>query len=188
MRFLADAPLSPLIVDFLIQIGHEAVHVRALHARPLWLCLDSLTSDDRKRNIAGRAGCFHVTCGMRRRVHDAPIGCRRSCPHRYNCGVDEYIWTFSRGNRRIEVRRRATEAGHLLVVTGGDSPGSTAFRDMAALVAHQTRFEGFLIKDGWSFIGFEPERRTQADRRRTPRPAPDRRRWWSDVEFRRREE
>ena len=30
MRFLADAGLSPATVDFLIQIGHEAVHVRTL--------------------------------------------------------------------------------------------------------------------------------------------------------------
>ena len=30
MRFLADAGLSPLTVDFLIQLGHEATHVRTL--------------------------------------------------------------------------------------------------------------------------------------------------------------
>jgi predicted nuclease of predicted toxin-antitoxin system len=30
MRFLADAGLSPLTVDFLIQLGQEATHVRAL--------------------------------------------------------------------------------------------------------------------------------------------------------------
>lgn len=30
MRFLADAGLSPATVDFLIQLGHEAVHVRTL--------------------------------------------------------------------------------------------------------------------------------------------------------------
>src|SRR5712691_1641340 len=30
MRFLADAGLSPVTVDFLIQLGHEAVHVRTL--------------------------------------------------------------------------------------------------------------------------------------------------------------
>ncbi|MBI3492203.1 MAG: DUF5615 family PIN-like protein [Acidobacteria bacterium] len=30
MRFLADAGLSPLTVKFLIQLGHEAVHVRTL--------------------------------------------------------------------------------------------------------------------------------------------------------------
>ena len=30
MRFLADAGLSLLTVDFLIQLGHEAVHVRTL--------------------------------------------------------------------------------------------------------------------------------------------------------------
>jgi predicted nuclease of predicted toxin-antitoxin system len=30
MRFLADAGLSPATVDFLINLGHEAVHVRTL--------------------------------------------------------------------------------------------------------------------------------------------------------------
>jgi len=30
MRFLADAGVSPLTVDFLIQFGHDAVHVRTL--------------------------------------------------------------------------------------------------------------------------------------------------------------
>jgi predicted nuclease of predicted toxin-antitoxin system len=30
MRFLADAGLSPATIDFLIQLGHEAVHVRTL--------------------------------------------------------------------------------------------------------------------------------------------------------------
>ena len=30
MRFLADAGLSPVTVDFLIQLGHQAVHVRTL--------------------------------------------------------------------------------------------------------------------------------------------------------------
>jgi len=30
MRFLADAGLSPLTVEFLVQLGHEAVHVRTL--------------------------------------------------------------------------------------------------------------------------------------------------------------
>jgi hypothetical protein len=102
--------------------------------------------------------------------------------------VDEYVWTYARGTQRLEIRRRETGDGHLLVVTGGDSPSSTTFRDMAALVEQQIRFEGFLIKDGWSFIGFVPERRTHADRRNAPRPTPDRRRWWSDAEFRRRQE
>lgn len=30
MRFLADAGLSPVTVDFLVKLGHEAVHVRML--------------------------------------------------------------------------------------------------------------------------------------------------------------
>jgi len=33
MRFLADAGLSPLTVDFLIELGHEAIHVRTLGLR-----------------------------------------------------------------------------------------------------------------------------------------------------------
>jgi predicted nuclease of predicted toxin-antitoxin system len=36
MRFLADAGVSPKTVEFLTQLGHEAVHVRTLglqHAR-----------------------------------------------------------------------------------------------------------------------------------------------------------
>jgi predicted nuclease of predicted toxin-antitoxin system len=30
MRFLADAGISPLTVEFLVQLGHQAVHVRTL--------------------------------------------------------------------------------------------------------------------------------------------------------------
>jgi len=30
MRFLADAGLSPVTVEFLVRLGHEAVHVRTL--------------------------------------------------------------------------------------------------------------------------------------------------------------
>ena len=30
MRFLADAGISPKTVEFLIQLGHEAIHVRTL--------------------------------------------------------------------------------------------------------------------------------------------------------------
>ena len=102
--------------------------------------------------------------------------------------MDEYVWTYTRGNQRIEVRRREDGDSRFLVVTGSDSLSSTAFPDMAALVAHQIRFEAFLIKDGWSFASFVPERRTQADRRKNARATPDRRRWWSDAEFRRRQE
>ena len=44
------------------------------------------------------------------------------------------VWTFARGPRTLEVRREETCDGALLVVVGGDAPGSTAFLDMAALV------------------------------------------------------
>jgi hypothetical protein len=101
--------------------------------------------------------------------------------------VDEYVWTFARGDEWLEVRRRKTPDGCLFEVIGGDSPESIAFRDMAGLVAHQSRFESYLIRDGWSFVGFVPERRKQPERRLAPRPAEDRWRWWSSAEFRRRQ-
>jgi len=46
MRFLADAGISPRTVEFLQQLGHDAVHVRALgleHATDLAIVERSLT-------------------------------------------------------------------------------------------------------------------------------------------------
>jgi hypothetical protein len=40
--------------------------------------------------------------------------------------------------------------------------------------------EAFLLKSGWSFVEFSPERRRGSERRRLPRLLGDRRRWWTD--------
>ena len=96
------------------------------------------------------------------------------------------VWTFVRGHRRLEVRREETPDGPLLVVVGGDAPGSTAFPDMPTLVRQQSRLEATLLDAGWSFVSFEPERRSHAERRAAKRDTLDRRRWWTDPDFRKR--
>ena len=100
------------------------------------------------------------------------------------------VWTFVRRHERLEVRREhAADGRTLLVVTGGDAAGSTAFLDMAALVRQQGHLEVMLLDSGWSLSSFEPERRSVADRRAAPRDTADRRqRWWTDPVARRRED
>jgi hypothetical protein len=95
-----------------------------------------------------------------------------------------YVWTFGLGDRRVDIRRFQTSEGAVLDVQGGEAPGTTVFKDMAALVAYQSRLESQLIDGGWSLLAFSPERRSQADRRASQRDTLDRRRWWSDAGFR----
>jgi hypothetical protein len=96
------------------------------------------------------------------------------------------VWTFARRHERLEIRREQSADGRpLLVVTGGDAAGSTAFSGMAALVRQQSRLEVMLIDSGWSLASFEPERRSIADRRAHQRETADRRhRWWTDPDAR----
>lgn len=100
------------------------------------------------------------------------------------------VWTFVRRHQTVEIRREESPGGRpLLVVIGGDAAGTTEFRDLAALVQQQSRLEEMLLDSGWSLASFEPERRSHADRRAHARDTVDRRRrWWTDPEFRKREE
>jgi predicted nuclease of predicted toxin-antitoxin system len=49
MRFLADAGISPKTVDFLIGLGHDAIHVRrvGLERSPDRVLVDRARTDDR---------------------------------------------------------------------------------------------------------------------------------------------
>ena len=96
------------------------------------------------------------------------------------------VWTFARDHLRLEVRREETPQGLLLVVTGAEGPASTEFPDVAALIQHQSRMEATLLDAGWSLVSFEPERRSHAERRAATRDTFDRRRWWTDPDFRNR--
>src|SRR5438046_138765 len=94
--------------------------------------------------------------------------------------MDDQAWIFeSPGGQRLEIRRRDTTDGLLLVITGEAAPRSYFFRDLQALTGFQSDMESFLLGKGWKFVGFSPERRRGRDRRQWPRVS-ERRRWWTD--------
>jgi hypothetical protein len=94
--------------------------------------------------------------------------------------VEDRVWIFSQNGRRLELRREQAEQGLFLTVTGGDAPRSYFFPNLKSLVVFQSDMEAFLLKTGWSFEAFSPERRAGRDRRLFPRIDNDRRRWWTD--------
>lgn len=94
----------------------------------------------------------------------------------------ELTWTFERRpGERLDVHRRDGAEGPELVVTCTGQPERRyPFSDYAALTVFQANLESYLLKDGWSFTAFSPERRSRPDRRNVAR-GPDRRRrpWWA---------
>jgi len=95
--------------------------------------------------------------------------------------VETWTWTFERNADRLDIRRSAVDAdGSVrLIVTVDGSPRSYPFNDLPAAIRFQSDMEDFLLKTGWSFVQFVPERRTGRDRRDFPRLS-ERRRWWTD--------
>jgi hypothetical protein len=98
--------------------------------------------------------------------------------------VGQPAWTFVRGDEGEERLTivRDTEISPpcvRLIVTVAGAARSFDFADLAAAVAFQSDMEAFLLKSGWAFIEFSPERRTGIDRRHGPRLW-ERRRWWTD--------
>jgi hypothetical protein len=89
-------------------------------------------------------------------------------------------WTFARGDDRVVLRREETPDGVKLTVEGEGVPRAYSFPDILRLVKFQSDMEAFLLRTGWQFVAFSPERRSGADRRDMPRLANDRRRWWTD--------
>ena len=92
----------------------------------------------------------------------------------------EPAWTFQRGSERLELQRRETDRGIVLLIRGDGAPRSYTFRQISALMNFQNDMEQFLLRSGWSLETFLPDHRTGKDRRAFPRVEPDRRRWWTD--------
>ena len=69
-----------------------------------------------------------------------------------------------------------------LIIVGDGAPRSYRFDEMMALINFQCDMEALLLKTGWSFIQFSPERRTGKERRTWPRMT-ERRRWWTDGQL-----
>ena len=96
--------------------------------------------------------------------------------------VDEPTWVFERRNQYLQLRRSETGDGKLLVIVGEGAPRSYRFNEMTDLVEFQADMEALLLKTGWTFVAFSPERRTGRDRRTWPRLT-ERRRWWTDGQL-----
>lgn len=94
--------------------------------------------------------------------------------------VEVLCWTFGRGDDRLMLRREETDNGVNLTVAGEGVPRVYPFPNLARLEKFQSDMEAFLLRTGWQFLEFSPERRSGTDRRDMPRLANDRRRWWTD--------
>ena len=98
--------------------------------------------------------------------------------------VGGLTWTFVRGDKdkeRLTIVRdeEGLTSGVRLIITTAGATRSFDFADVVAAVRFQCDMEAFLLKSGWSFLEFAPERRTYDDRRSFPRLR-ERRRWWTD--------
>ena len=95
--------------------------------------------------------------------------------------MGNYVWTFERGGERVTiVRPKDCDPLVLTVALAGQAPKRYEFDYEYALMRFQTNMETFLLKTGWSFTSFSPERRGGRDRRSFPRIDDERRRWWTD--------
>ena len=94
--------------------------------------------------------------------------------------VELPCWTFARGGDKLVLTREETPHGVNLIVASEGVPRVYSFPDLVPLVRFQSDMESFLLRTGWQFIEFTPDRRSGADRRDFPRIANDRRRWWTD--------
>ena len=91
-------------------------------------------------------------------------------------------WLFERSGQTLELRRVQAPDGVTLeiLVDAGSRARSYFFSELDTLVRFQSDMEQFLLKTGWSFVRFSPDRRTGTERRKWPRFDNDRRRWWTD--------
>lgn len=95
--------------------------------------------------------------------------------------METFSWTFVRGEadgEQLTIVRETGETVRLIVTTNG-SVRLIEFDDIVPAVRFQSDMEAFLLKSGWSFVRFNPERRSGRDRRELPRLF-ERRRWWTD--------
>jgi len=97
---------------------------------------------------------------------------------------DVCVWTFAKGADELTVEQWTDGEAVIVTLTRADETGTETrqayeFPDERAAEEFHTNFEPTLLKFGWSFVGYLPERRTHDDRRQRVRPS-ERRRWWTD--------
>ncbi len=77
----------------------------------------------------------------------------------------DYIWAFERDTDRLEIRR-AENADQLIITGDAFNRRVLSFGSAGELIDFQIRFEQHLVRTGWQFVRFAPERRTGAERRK----------------------
>ena len=87
---------------------------------------------------------------------------------------------FRRGDEQLVLQKHEAESGFSLVVIMNGSVSTIPFQKESALDVFQNDMEELLVHTGWRLQECYPERRRKHDRRRFPRVANDRRRWWTD--------
>jgi hypothetical protein len=85
-----------------------------------------------------------------------------------------------RTHASLRLERRVQDDEIVLVVRQPEGAREFPFETLEALEGFQNAMETFLLRIGWTFASFSPERRTPLDRRTFPRITSDRRRWWTD--------
>ena len=81
------------------------------------------------------------------------------------------VWTFVRGAETLELKRQDLDDGTVLAIAGDGEPRSYFFRDVDRLETFQKDMETLLLKTGWTFVSYTPDRSRRSN---------DRRRWWTD--------
>lgn len=94
--------------------------------------------------------------------------------------MQQRSWTFRRGDEQLVLQKHETDSGFMLVVIVNGSASNIPFQKEATLNVFQGDMEELLVHTGWQLQECVPERRKKRDRRRFPRIANDRRRWWTD--------
>jgi hypothetical protein len=94
--------------------------------------------------------------------------------------VAEGVWTFKKDHASLSLERHGQGDEVVLVVRQPEGARELPFENLEALERFQDTMETFLLRTGWTFASFSPDRRTPLDRRTFPRITNDRRRWWTD--------
>ena len=94
--------------------------------------------------------------------------------------MQQRSWTFRRGDEQLVLQKHENESGFTLVVIVNGNASNIPFQKESALNVFQNDMEDLLVHTGWQLQACVPERRKKRDRRKFPRAANDRRRWWTD--------
>jgi hypothetical protein len=77
------------------------------------------------------------------------------------------IWTFSRNDELLQLRRVRTEEGRFVVERqDGFRDRAFLFADIAQLIQFENERIRSLTDSGWALVDFWPERRSGVERRR----------------------